>query len=402
MKLQNSYIFIPNKFMQSVRKKEKEFSNPNNSQDLKSIYGLLKTQYGLVTDHNADDFIYIRSGASLLAIGNYEVRLTVICTDLGKSIFVKVVVDGNSIHRCIDGLSLVHQFVFDPEGLCEKRYVSLISYDAVSKYYCDKIYPVLNEFERMLRELIFNVYVANLGEEYFNKTVDKGLQDKVKGKIKDKNNTERFRQYFYNLDYSNIHELLFVKHWTDYDEDQKQAKLNSVVDFTKISDENIRATIEEIGPKSDWERFFNRSLPNNELEQLMKEIQQYRNSIAHCKIFQKKDYDICLKLLHDLQKSLKSAIKFTEEIEFPEKHREYFSEIMKSVAVTWEIIANQLREATQPIVEISSILSRALGSLHLDFINFGNMLKGIDVPADYENDVMKDEKENEGDDSSIS
>ena len=41
---------------------------------------------------------------------------------------------------------------------CTKEsYIMINSYDQISEYYCNKVYPMLNNFERLLRLLMFNI-----------------------------------------------------------------------------------------------------------------------------------------------------------------------------------------------------------------------------------------------------
>ena len=58
--------------------------------------------------------------------------------------------------------------------------IMVISYDAISEYYCNKIYPKLNELERNLRKLLFNIYIVNFGKDYYKATVSEDLKQKLK------------------------------------------------------------------------------------------------------------------------------------------------------------------------------------------------------------------------------
>lgn len=62
-------------------------------------------------------------------------------------------------------------------------YIVIPSYDFVSEYYCNKIYPKLNSFKRKLRKLLYLIYRAQFEKYYFKKTTSEELQAKVKKKI---------------------------------------------------------------------------------------------------------------------------------------------------------------------------------------------------------------------------
>ena len=107
----------------------------------------------------------------------------------------------------------------------DKYYVSIISYDYTSEYYCNKLFPFLNEFERKLRKVLFNVYTLNFNLNYYAATPSKELQDNIEKKSKQLNKelnrlnndnvstNDCLTKYgFYSLDYSDIDKLLFTKY----------------------------------------------------------------------------------------------------------------------------------------------------------------------------------------------
>ena len=112
-----------------------------------------------------------------------------------------------------------------------ERYIDIISYDAVSEYYCNKIYPKLNTLERNLRKLLFNIYVVNFGLNYYKATINEGLQNKAKQVVnrdsrkkekdhikekytattrKEVEEIELLQRFFYSLEYGDIQDLLFT------------------------------------------------------------------------------------------------------------------------------------------------------------------------------------------------
>ena len=77
-----------------------------------------------------------------------------------------------------------------------KNYIIITSYDSISEYYCNKVYPKLNEFERKFRKLLFITYTAQFKKAYFESTTSKELQTKAKEKIKNRNAEYRIQQYY--------------------------------------------------------------------------------------------------------------------------------------------------------------------------------------------------------------
>ena len=100
-----------------------------------------------------------------------------------------------------------------------ERYIAIISYDAISEYYCNKIIPKLNSLERNLRKLLFNIYIVNFGRNYYQATTGEEFQAKIKRVIqasgnKEKKEEERLKQFFYSLEFNDIQTLLFTPSWT--------------------------------------------------------------------------------------------------------------------------------------------------------------------------------------------
>jgi len=208
-----------------------------------------------------------------------------------------------------------------------KDYIEIISYDAISEYYSNKIYPKLNELERNLRKLLFNIYVVNFGQDYYQTTISGDLQNKIKSVIQAKGNeekkeTERLQKFFYSMEFADIQQMLFVPHWTEVDEKAKDYFLKSHEDLSKLTDDKLRKAFSEIAPRSDWERFFADKMDADVIQSLIDEIRRSRNSIAHCKFFYQAEYATCNKAMGKFNKVVKSAIAITVDKDFSEKNSE--------------------------------------------------------------------------------
>ncbi len=94
-------------------------------------------------------------------------------------------------------------------------YIVITSYDCISEFYCNKIYKKLNNFERKLKELIFDIYTFSYGMNYYDRNFSDELKLKVK-KLQDKSistdtkDIEQLKQSLYELNYNDIMELLFT------------------------------------------------------------------------------------------------------------------------------------------------------------------------------------------------
>lgn len=193
-------------------------------------------------------------------------------------------------------------------------YITIISYDCVSEYYCNKIYPFLNTFERSFRKLLFLIFTSQFKELYFETTAPKSMIDGTKQKIKNGNEIYRIQNYFYSLDIGTLRSYLFDKNWTSIEEKEKEKILNK--DLSKLNSEELKNIIKNIEPKSNWDRFFKNKGFDKDIDNTMKIINGLRNIVAHNKIMNKNDYDLLLKLLKENIEIINQAISVTESVDF--------------------------------------------------------------------------------------
>lgn len=323
MQLQNSYIFLStpkNTLSKSWRHDEimeidighsfmvrlkKAFPNMGKSEELDNFF---KHKYTFCIERESNAF---------------EVIFTI--NVVLETYYLDVTVSGKRKAQIIECLEYI-QTTLDKSDI-EDYYTQIVSYDAVSEYYCNRIYPELNRLERNLRKLLFSIYIANFGREYYQATISTELQTKAKGIIQAKGNAEakeiaRLKNFFYSLEFNDIQELLFKPRWTDIDEQKKADFLETHKDLSKLSDGELRKAFSETAPKSDWDRFFVDKMSHVDVQFLISELRKSRNNIAHCKFFYKPEYDACRKVIDKLNRAINLAITITENQDFINKNSE--------------------------------------------------------------------------------
>lgn len=328
VKLQSSYIFLLNPY-----KKEKTKTHQDN---VISIYIPKK-----VNNYITDSFSVVEIGDShTLFRKDYSLKDTDILHDCQGTFIVNNVVDNaylditvssNDDATAIACLEII-QDRLQKSGV-QNEYTMIISYDAISEYYCNQIYPKLNRLERNLRKLLFNTYVVNFGRNYYQATIGQELQNKIKSVIQAKGSTEereisRLQNFFYSLEFSDIQNLLFKPNWTEADNKEKEDFLSQNEDLSKLSDSDLRNAFSRSVPKSDWERFFSAKIDDFDAKGAIEAIRKQRNQIAHCKFFYRQDFDDCCKVISDLDSAIISAIRITEEKDFWEKNWDTVRESM--------------------------------------------------------------------------
>lgn len=106
------------------------------------------------------------------------------------TIYLTVQVEGRIKAKIIGCLEQIQDKLLSLAELNE-RYIPIISYDAISEYYCNKIIPRLNSLERNLRKLLFNIYIVNFGRNYYQATTSEEFQAKIKSVIHARGNKEK-------------------------------------------------------------------------------------------------------------------------------------------------------------------------------------------------------------------
>lgn len=365
MQFQSSYIFLPNPYS----KKPFSWEDENGVLHIEtghSVYTHVKKAFPSMTSKELTGTYFQYEYSFSVQLDGKLVDISIISKNVGDSYFVTVLADGKTKAQLIEAFEYVHSALFATE--IEEDYISIVSYDAVSEYYCNKLYPKLNRVERNLRKLLFNIYVLNFGKEYFEATTTKEMRDKAKSIIQAKGGVEKkeiqyIKEYFYSMEYADIQQLLFAPRWTKVDEEDKKSFLDTHEDLSKLPDVELRAAINGISPKSDWERFFDAKFQGLNVEKDIETVRVIRNRVAHCKFMQKEQYDSCNKTINALNKALNRAITITEEKDFDDKNAEYLRKAMSGVSNRIQGMMERLRETVLSSAKSFSILSEVSSSL---------------------------------------
>lgn len=277
-----------------------------------------------------------------------------------------------SIYTKVNSISNIESIDEKINKLMKENYIVITSYDCISEFYCNKIYKKLNNFERKLRELIFDIYTFSYGMNYYDRNFSDELKQKVKQKVKqsrdksiftDEKNIEQLKQSLYELDYNEIIKLLFTPKWL-LDDEKDKFNLIEKIDNDNVSSEELKEYIENIRPKSDWDRLF---LPQigeiSNIEESIDDLRKLRNRVAHCKFFRKEHYEECLKLLNELNKQINKALKIIMNIDFQELNAKYLSEdfhkaleiFQESLAAIGKSITSMMSEYVKQIQLVQTV-----------------------------------------------
>lgn len=343
MKKSSSYIIFDNPYFKENKTKIENDSDKNKIIiDTDCPLERLKNAFNLRGEDSYDlgifNYLYPTS------IKDCDVNIKVL--EFNDATYIDVEVIGTSQSKIIDCLECFQDQLFTTNN--DKKYIIITSYDYLSEYYCNKIYPKLNQLERNLRKLLFNTYTLYFGLRYYGPTINENIQNKSKGTMKasggkEKKDIQFIQEFFYSVDYHQIQEILFTKQWTEEDNKRKKEFLESHPNLSELSDEDLRKAFSNIEPKTDWERMFASKVDSKiNFDVLLNDIRNDRNKVAHCKIFKKEDYLKCLVNVKQLNSVIINAIKITETDDFSAKNREALFQAMDSLMIRAQEFAKGL------------------------------------------------------------
>lgn len=362
LKIQSNYIFLPNPYKKQTPSQHKDTDNVIVIEIGKNVYSFISNTFpNLSRVESTQDTLFHRKYRCSLPDTVDEHAIFLIINEVAEITYLDVIVEGRSKSQAINCLEKFQSLLL-ASGVRDE-YVDIISYDAISEFYCNKILPKINTLERNLRKLLFNIYIVNFGKEYYSATINLDLQKKIKGVIQAKGSRESkeleiLRQFFYSFEFGDIQQLLFSPSWTTVETRKRETFLSENPDLSVFSDQQLREAFSNFTPKSDWERFFSDKIDVSEIEQVIEEIRKYRNSAAHFKSFSKKDYSDCSLLIQKLNRAVLNAIRITEEKDFSDKNLAYLKQSLSG-------ISKRIDEFKQTLTD--SIAKNFLSQLQAEF-----------------------------------
>lgn len=355
MKIKNSYIFFRN----PKDKSKNKFSNDRNVIVIDiptSVTHYIKKTFN-ISQNSINVYPFKSVHKSVVNKNNQEFIVAFTINKVVDSTYLDVLVEGQTKYQCIKNLEYIHSEIENSGVLSE--YTMIVSFDAISEYYCNKIYPKLNNLERNLRKLLFNIYVVNFGRNYYS-DVDDDLQCKVKGIIqakgkKEKKEIEYLKNFFYSFEFNDIQKLLFTSRIPKTECKEVENVLVDNPDLSKLSDEELRTAFSRLMPKSDWERFFDDKIKDIDFENMLEIIRKHRNNIAHFKFFYYRQYKECNSSINRLNKAIVTAISITEEKDFYEKNQESMNISLIRISESFKNFSERFRQTVVPLIGVTGI-----------------------------------------------
>lgn len=265
------------------------------------------------------EFLYFSRINTEFSFNTIIQPFTIEITTVGKIHYMSVSIEAKTKLIAIKSMEEFHKKIKNDKLSLQKYYELGTTYDSVSEYYINKIFPKVAQFERLFHRLLFDVFLLNYGRNY-HLAINKELYDRIikrNGKKKQSDISPEL-EFFHFPDLGVLKQILFEKEWLEVDSLAMNKFLDVNPDLSKLKDSDLRKFIEENQPRSRWERLFGtEDFPI--IKQDFNSFTDYRNNVAHAGIFFKQDYENSKLLLVKLINYTKRVIIKTETIDFANK-----------------------------------------------------------------------------------
>ena len=188
--------------------------------------------------------------------------------------------------------------------------------DDVSSHYSRKAYPLIHDVENLMRRLIANFMLLNVGIEWTSEALPLEAEKALRNSKRD-SGTEKSSQDYLNvlqkLDFIHLGNILF-------DPYSKKTTAELFIKLKSAKSETDIEAMQEFIPRSNWHRYFS-SLVQCEDEYLnrrWKQLYDLRCKVAHNNFMSKKDLDEIHRLIGEVQPKLVEAIDKLRQVTVPQ------------------------------------------------------------------------------------
>jgi hypothetical protein len=198
-------------------------------------------------------------------------------------------------------------------------------WDDVGRHYAQLAYPLINEIENLMRKLISQFMLINVGMNWS----DKSIPPEPLKKISASKNESPLLNDLFKLDFIDLAGVLFSKK-RDLDISELDRLLHKTK-FDKADQEKIR----EYLPRSNWEKHFSILLgvKGDDLSKQWGLLYSLRNDVAHNRFITKEKCEQIEGLCKDVKRIIESAIEKLSKIKLEKEERERIRTIFQSAGI---------------------------------------------------------------------
>lgn len=323
----NSYIFLNKGTYNNKPKTDENKLTIYINNSFKNFLNSISSDFKFILNSDIKDnkVIYeIRKGEFNISIDQKKYKVTFEYKEVNNNYYLTLFMSEYSSKEIYEVFKKINGLINDTNSSLANEYVSIITYDCVSEYYCNKLFTKLNKFERTFRKLLYNIYSLNYNLNYYESITSKSdnLKETVQitGKkiIKENKLTDdaKLKLFFYCFEYKNYNDLLFKKDVSAEEKSKIDDLINNPEKLKNKNEFEIQKLLKIASEKSDFERYFQNKQLGEDFETCFRKINDFRNTIAHCRNINFEEFEKCNNLFNETNKLLNKAIKISESYDF--------------------------------------------------------------------------------------
>lgn len=242
-----------------------------------------------------------------------------------------------------------------------KKYADIMrGEDGASALLSEKLYPKYAQYERSLRHLVLLVLTKAFGGDWIYKTLSEDKLDEIKKRSKGGNVS--LTEVLELFDLKQLEGYLFDKREVDYLNYINNQLYDTNLD--KMSKDEICRVIDNMRPKSLWEKHFQDIGDEKKWKEQLESIHNCRNKVAHHRRITYEEYIETNHRLKIINKQISDAVSIIQNRDFSNiksidllggfallvnSVKELFSKYVFSGLISE--INNAIQQKTEPIVE---------------------------------------------------
>lgn len=188
-------------------------------------------------------------------------------------------------------------------------------WDGVGRFYAEKAYPIINEVENLMRQLIAKFMLITVGVNWSKDAIHPELFKKIE-------NFEDEKPYLndlYKLDFIHLSQVLF-----DKKRDISLEELDRLLAKTEFNDED-KEKIRRYVPRSNWEKYFASLIDEKDfnLQKKWELLYKLRNKVAHNRNIKKAEFEQIKGLATNIKRIIETATAKLSKINMNEEERDF-------------------------------------------------------------------------------
>ncbi|SEA54438.1 hypothetical protein SAMN05660964_01833 [Thiothrix caldifontis] len=188
-------------------------------------------------------------------------------------------------------------------------------WDDVGRGYAIELFPLINKVENLMRYLITQFMVVNVGVNWSVKEVDANVVKKVK----ESKSSSLHEDDLYKVDFRQLSDVLFKEiSVIDYN-----SLIKAIKNKENFSNEDV-ATIKGYIPVSNWDKYFRNifDMSKEDMRSKWEDLSDYRNDIAHNRNISFPDYGVIKNSAENMILVIEEAIKRLDRVDVNDEDKE--------------------------------------------------------------------------------